>query len=44
MMQLTAIKNANNSISARYEFVKKEMNAPYALINWQEELVRLQQL
>ena len=44
MMQLTAIKNANNSISARDDFVKKEMNAPYALINWQEELVRLQQL
>lgn len=44
MMQLTTIKNANNSISARYDFVKKEMNAPYALINWQEELVRLQQL
>lgn len=44
MIQLTTIKNANNSISAHYDLVKKEMNAPYALINWQEQLVRLQQL
>ena len=44
MIQLTTIKNANNSISAHYDLVKKEMNAPYALVNWQEELVRLQQL